>query len=67
MPLNRALQKAEHYRNRATQLRALAEAATDGKSKTILENVAIGYERMAQDMDAIMGTVGVPRTTRKHQ
>jgi len=50
------LETAERYRNRAEELRIIAESMTDAKMRNVLTEVAHDYERMARSLETIDAT-----------
>ena len=47
---------AESYRERAAELRVIAEMDGRGKTRDTLEQLAADYDRMATNMDGIAAT-----------
>jgi hypothetical protein len=45
----------EHWRGRAEEARMIAGTMKDGDSRRILLEIAVGYERMAEQADRLKG------------
>jgi len=51
--LREARETAESYRNRATELRAIAETDWHGQTHDMLMKIAKEYDRMARNLEAV--------------